>query len=412
MEEYFLLANLSHNHENLSDRVLQRQFVSATAKRKAVDEPCDRPSKLLCNVLRDNSEHLEVSDLKCIRENMYNARRKLVPALPRNIKEVQQALGKFCPKTNQNEKFLLENNINENMVIFSTKTNLKHLCKSEMLYVDGTFDYCTKYFTQLFTIHGYFNGHYIPLVFCLLKDKRELTYRKCFEQLLYHVRKNDWELKPSSVVLDVEIAIHNALKYVWPETRIVGCRFHLTQAWWRKIQQLGLTADYKNKNSEIGQWLGYCFGLLFLEPEKVSDVFVFELCPFQPPNIKLQQFADYLVDNYISEDSLFPPEIWAENSAALNRTTNACESFHSHLNGSFYQCHPSLYIFVDTLLTMQLKTYIKINSINVHYKFKNSNSLNRQIYLEKQILSYQNSDITTLQFVKLASHYYAHICTS
>jgi hypothetical protein len=61
---------------------------------------------------------------------------------------------------------------------------------------------------------------------------------------------------------------------------------------------------------------------------------------------------------------------------------------------------------------MQLKTYIKINSINVHYKFKNSNSLNRQIYLEKQILSYQNSDITTLQFVKLASHYYAHICTS
>jgi transposase len=247
---------------------------------------------------------------------MYNARRKLVPALPGNINEVQQALEKLCQKTNQNEKFLLENNINENMVIFSTKTNLKYLCKSEMLYV--VFDYCTKYFTQLFTIHGYFNGHYIPLVFCLLKDKRELIYRKCFEQFLYHVRKNDWELKLSSVVLDFEIAIHNTLKYVWPETRIVGCRFHLTQAWWRKIQQLGLTADYKNKNSEIGQWLGYCFGLLFLEAEKVSDVFVFELCPFQPPNVTLQQFADYLVDNYISEDSLLPLEVlskgWVDDS--------------------------------------------------------------------------------------------------
>jgi hypothetical protein len=51
-------------------------------------------------------------------------------------------------------------------------------------------------------------------------------------------------------------------------------------------------------------------------------VFVFELCPFQPPNIKLQQFADYLVDNYISEDSLFPPEIWAENSAARQMLVN------------------------------------------------------------------------------------------
>ena len=401
-------GNFQHNHVKNSDRVLQRQHLSALAKRKAVEEPYDRPSKILCSVLQSDSENIKLSDLKCIKENMYAARRKLLPALPTNIIEVQEALESLQPKTNKNEHFLLQNSLENNIVIFSTKTNMQCLCNSEILYMDGTFDYCTKYFLQLFTIHGFYNGHYIPLVFCLLKDKSELSYKKCFEMLLQHISKNGYMLNPKSVVADYEKAIHNAARYVWPDCQILGCRFHLTQAWWRKIQQLGLTSEYKNKNSEIGQWLGYCFGLLFLNPETVSDFFVFELCAFQPQNEKLQKFADYLVDNYISEEAHFPPEMWASNSAALNLTTNACESFHSRLNNSFYQSHPSLFVFVDTLLTIQTEIYVKINSIGEPYKYQNAYSKQRQMYLNKHISNFQNGTITTLQFVKLASHYYSN----
>lgn len=51
-----------------------------------------------------------------------------------------------------------------------------------------------------------------------------------------------------------------------------------------------------------------------------------------PNDTRVIQFADYLTDNYISEESNFPPKIWADASAELNQTTNACESFHSHFN--------------------------------------------------------------------------------
>jgi hypothetical protein len=37
------------------------------------------------------------------------------------------------------------------------------------------------------------------------------------------------------------------------EIIINGCRLHLGQAWYRKIQSLGLAQDYKDKSSEIGK---------------------------------------------------------------------------------------------------------------------------------------------------------------
>jgi len=42
---------------------------------------------------------------------------------------------------------------------------------------------------------------------------------------------------------------------------------------------------------------------------------------------KYQEYADYLVDNYIGENANFPPNIWAVFAADLTRTTNNCESF-------------------------------------------------------------------------------------
>jgi hypothetical protein len=46
---------------------------------------------------------------------------------------------------------------------------------------------------------------------------------------------------------------------------IVSSRFDLGQAWWRKIQNLGLANEYKDSaNSETGKWLTAFFGLAFL----------------------------------------------------------------------------------------------------------------------------------------------------
>jgi len=37
---------------------------------------------------------------------------------------------------------------------------------------------------------------------------------------------------PANITSDFEKAILNAIDEVWPGMNVVGCRFHLTQAWY------------------------------------------------------------------------------------------------------------------------------------------------------------------------------------
>ena len=62
------------------------------------------------------------------------------------------------------------------------------------------------------------------------------------------------------------------------------------------------------------------------------------LMSIAPPN--MTDFSDYILDNYISEDSQFPSFTWTEESKTYPRTTNSPESFHSNYNQQFYEQHP------------------------------------------------------------------------
>lgn len=53
---------------------------------------------------------------------------------------------------------------------------------------------------------------------------------------------------------------------------IIGCKFNLIQSWFKKIQELCLIAAYEHDNL-----LKYSFGLMYLNPEDVSEKLVFNL---------------------------------------------------------------------------------------------------------------------------------------
>ena len=72
-------------------------------------------------------------------------------------------------------------------------------------------------------------------------------------------------------------AMLTVLRDIFPTAVIKCCRFHLGQAWWRKTQNLGLSRDYKDTKSDIGQWLRLSIGLHFIDLTDVEDCFVEEL---------------------------------------------------------------------------------------------------------------------------------------
>lgn len=265
-EEYVVSkCNLTHCHAELSASEIQKQLVAVSAKRKASEDIGLQPKRIIQSVLNHNPTNcLTLKDLHSVKRSIYGVRRKTFPTLPKSCADLHHALDKIMSiVTSRDEDFLIINNHVSNIVIFSCETNLKHLCACNRIFMDGTFKYAPKHFLQLFTIHGWCNGHYIPLVFCLLKDKSTKAYANCLTYIFNKCRELNLLFQPAEVVIDFETSIHKALKEVWDNVEIIGCRFHISQSWWRKIQSLGLARDYKER-TEIGKWLGYCFGLLFL----------------------------------------------------------------------------------------------------------------------------------------------------
>lgn len=128
-----------------------------------------------------------------------------------------------------------------------------------------------KFVIQLFRIHGVKNGHYIPLVFCLISNKTHSSYAKFFQSIIQECANLELKFESLKVIVDFEGSIYKAIKLVWTSVEIVGCRFHLAQSWIRRIQQLGLINEYKDSSSQSGIFFHWIFRLTFLEPQNIGD---------------------------------------------------------------------------------------------------------------------------------------------
>ena len=79
--------------------------------------------------------------------------------------------------------------------------------------------------------------------------------------------------------IDFEVALHTVLEF--SSVTIYYCSHHLGQAWWKKIQNVGLGVHYKGSQNvgqnKVGQWLRLCFGLHFLDATNIIVLNYFQL---------------------------------------------------------------------------------------------------------------------------------------
>ena len=144
-----------------------------------------------------------------------------------------------------------------------------------------------------------------------------------------------------------------------------GCFYHLTQASWRKIQQLGLVPFYKN-DDDFRLFCGMMDGLAFLPvPDLTNGIHLLRtLYPDDP--LEAAELLDYFDSTYISgrlrqqnpaqnqavrlvlrrSPPMFPPAIWNVHDATVNgdaRTNNMCEGWNSKFLNLVGHTHPSIW---------------------------------------------------------------------
>ena len=116
----------------------------------------------------------------------------------------------------------------------------------------------------------------------------------------------------------------------------------------------------------------HIFGLPFLYLEEVGERFINYFIVDKPEHSAIIEFRDSLIDNYISNDSIFPPKMWAQHSSIRIFTTNACEIFHSDFNSNFYHQNPHIFKIIEILKLFRVNRYIKIRTVNSNSN-KNTN---------------------------------------
>jgi len=81
-----------YNHDSDSEACLNRQILNNSVKRKAMEDLCERPRKLIHEELR--SQYLDVvtyKDIRNISRNMHKARSSHLLPLPTDIEETHEA---------------------------------------------------------------------------------------------------------------------------------------------------------------------------------------------------------------------------------------------------------------------------------------------------------------------------------
>ena len=81
-----------------------------------------------------------------------------------------------------------------------------------------------------------------PCAFILMPDRTKPTYKKMLRKLK---ESSAQILQPSSVFVDFEQGAIKAFREEFPGVEVKGCHFHFIQCKWHKIQELGLSVEYK-----------------------------------------------------------------------------------------------------------------------------------------------------------------------
>jgi hypothetical protein len=252
---------------------------------------------------------------------------------------------------NKNEQFLLHTGQDGRLLVFCAKTELALIYQSEYLVCDGTFEMSPGTSYQVYTVHGYFHGEGMALLWALLPNKTTTTYVELFTALRTALVSTFGDVgETKTFVTDFELATINAIHDTFPESRVRGCSFHFRQALMRRVQQEGLKFAYESGDVPATRdWLRQIMAMTLLPVFAIPLAWNFLKAPPSTGqsdiDSKTRAFASYVDATWINGD--FPPSLWSHYDNLGPRTSNLAEGWHNSLNSRFGMPHPSLSSFLD-----------------------------------------------------------------
>ena len=219
------------------------------------------------------------------------------------------------------------------------------------LFMDCTFRVVPHGFAQLLIIMVYAPMYdlYVPVWYILLPSKDEWVYREAIRAAINATNKK-LTMKVSTVCMDFEKGLRNAVLANFPGVTDLGCYFHWKQAMNKRLKELGVPKDI------ISSFLGPNGPLNLLTeipiPEIIPKGIPYIRAVFDERGYKKEfdAFWLYFIKTWMVN---FPPKLWNYTrniaSEVVNRTNNPVEHYNLTLNEAFPTAHPSMDRFLYTI---------------------------------------------------------------
>lgn len=323
-----------------------------------------------------------------------------------------------CKVTNKNELFLLyggNGKTDDTILIFSTRSNLNMLNESS-IWICTWVDHLSvpTDFSQLYTIHCHVGTDVFPLVYVLMTDRRNYTY-KC---MLRHLVELQPTLDPKLIHTYFDRAFTTEFKRIFPNIEMKGNFSHLCKCVWEKLQTSGLNKKY-TKDHTFAEQVKYLCTLSFVPVNDVvtvygkliaSKYYVDNLETFR----RILSYFEHTWVGYLAygrrKHPVFPIKMWNSYEMIANEEPNAVTSikgWNRKLNLSLGNNYNRIADFVEFMKSEQdsLKTSLEQRPILVDrtspFTKNNSVYLDKDICLKVIVDNYDFGD--TLLYLKYLS---------
>ncbi|KFD49108.1 hypothetical protein M513_10050 [Trichuris suis] len=184
-----------------------------------------------------------------LRQAIRRRRRAVEAAPPLPISAASMIIPEAYQTYGDQERFLLYDSglgDEQRVLIFGRQSAGEWSSRMKNIHADGTFRIAPRQFAQVYVIMAERGGFVLPVLYALLPNKQELTYRRMFEGI-----KATWpQFDPETITLDFEQAAMNAVRATFPAVQVHGCFFHLVRSVKRQVARQGLLSVY-NSDAEF-----------------------------------------------------------------------------------------------------------------------------------------------------------------
>lgn len=371
--------------------------------------------------------------VQALRKRIQRERVRVIgaPKKPKTMADLANLPIQFTEMEN-GDKFLIMNKEIEGgqrILGFSSEEMLELMRVTDIMLVDGTFKVVEgTLFSQMFTVYGRspINKKVVPCAYYLLPGKQTIHY----EMVFHHMKRALRLPGPKAILVDYEIAIHTAIKAVFPEVKISGCDTHFKAIIDRSIKRLGL-AKLRNESFSFQSVVRMVWCLTLVQEDYLPESWMSVMntvgqCTqdFGADGPAIQKWLDFLRDQFMGEwweeedkswrmikTPRYDFSIWSKHSTVLAgemRSTNSAEGYHNGIQ-SLVPRNASEWTLIAQLQKKLLSTSVALKDATKESSNTAKENFRKAKYKQLQNVVRNFSKAKDfVEFVKLVQDYQNH----